>query len=165
MKQVQMYIDFSCPYCLKGYDIVKKVQSDYKDIEFQCVPCEAHPRPEEWHHHSDLLARGYYIALDLGMSASLYQDVMYKAAVTDKIDIDDLQAVKKVLADYIDVDQFEKAMNDGAYLDELNTNNQACWGTYNFFAVPSFVYQDKTLGAIPMEGVYEEGLREFLDKL
>jgi len=165
MKTIKMYIDFSCPYCLKGYEIVKKVAPDYKDISFECVPCEAHPRPEEWHHHSDLLARGFYIALDLGMDASTYQDVMYKAAVTDAIDIDDINEVCMVLESYVDISKFKEDLDKGDYLKELDKNNHACWMTYGFMAVPSFVYEDKTLGAIPLEGVSEDGLRKFIESL
>ena len=162
MPKLEMYFDYSCPYCKIGYEIVLELLSSHPELEMEWVPCEAHPRPEVWANHSDLLAAGMYIARDLGADLSKYHETIYQAAIVEKIDIEDIEILAKTVASITDATAFKKALNEGSYLDLVKVNNQKAWGELDFPAVPSFKYGEKLLPAIPGVGISREALEELI---
>ncbi|MCL2865418.1 MAG: DsbA family protein [Lachnospiraceae bacterium] len=163
MKKLQMFFDYSCPYCLKGYGILSLVLEQHPDIEVEWMPCEAHPRPEVWDRHSDLLAAGMYVARDLGADLLAYHELIYHGACVDKVDIEEIAVLKELVKDILDAESFGKALEAGAYQEQVKQNNREAWVTHGFPAVPSFRYGVKLLPAVPMVGVTKERLEEFLE--
>lgn len=163
MAKLEMFFDYSCPYCKIGYEILLSVMEKQPDIEVEWFPCEAHPRPEEWGYHSDLAAAGMYVARDLGADLAEYHRIMYKTATDKNFNIEDVEILKNAVADILDAEAFAAALNKGKYLDKVKENNQLTWGTYEFPAVPSFKRGDELLPAIPGVGVTKDSLAEFCD--
>jgi predicted DsbA family dithiol-disulfide isomerase len=98
----------------------------------------------------------------MGMDTNKYQELIYQGAIVDKIDIDDLNEVMKLLSGHIDLTEFKKRMDEGLYIKKLYDNNVEVWGKYQATAVPTFVYDEKSITAVPHIGVSEEALRNFL---
>ena len=45
-KKIKVFYDYTCPYCYKGLRELQDILPDYKNVEIDWSPCEAHPRPE-----------------------------------------------------------------------------------------------------------------------
>jgi len=164
MPKLEMFFDYSCPYCLEGYEILQEVLAEHPNIEMQWLPCEAHPRPEVWDRHSDLCAMGFYIAKDFGADMPEFQKQMYKAAVTDKekIDIEDADQLAEAIGEVVEPKAFADALRKGSYSKQVAENNRVCWGECGFEAVPSFRMGDATLSAVWHKGITKEGLAGFI---
>ena len=163
MKKLEVFFDYACPYCLRGHEFLLEILPKFPKIEVEWYPCEAHPRPEDHPPHSDLLARGMYIADDMGVDLAEYHLKMYKAALKDHENIEEIGTVARLVEGLTtDSDKFRKTLLDGAYLGKLNENNQLAWEKYDFPAVPSFRMGEKLLKSVPGVGVTREMLEELL---
>ena len=162
MPKLEMYYDYACPYCKKGYEILLTVLKNHPEVVVDWLPCEAHPRPEKWHIYSDLPAAGFYIARDLNADIHEYHKRMFQAACVDKVDIEDIAVLEKVVSGLLDEKAFSDALKSGSYLDQVKENNRLAWEVYSFPAVPSFKYGEKLLPAQYLVGVTSMGLEELL---
>ncbi|MDR0469157.1 MAG: DsbA family protein [Peptococcaceae bacterium] len=163
MSKLEVFYDYSCPFCLRGHDYLLELLPQHPEVEVEWRPCEAHPRPEEHGRHSDLCARGMYIAGKLGADLMEYHQRMYKAGVTDRsADIEDGGVLAGYLDDMLDKSAFQAELAGSSYQDILDENNSLVWDVYDCPAVPSFRLDGKLLKSIPGVGVTKEGLAAFL---
>lgn len=160
--ELEMFFDYACPFCLRGYDILMDLLPEFPDIHVVWHPCEAHPRPETHGLHSDLCARGMYIADAQNADLHGYHTCMYRAALKEKINIEDPHALGKQAADLLDAEAFVQALSGSAFTDRLLENNTLAWDTYHFPAVPSFRMNGKSLKSLPGIGVTKGMLKRFL---
>ena len=78
-KKIKVFYDYTCPYCYKGLRELQDILPDYKNVEIDWSPCEAHPRPEPAGVHSDLAAQvGFYIA-ENGFDIKKYNNLVFEA--------------------------------------------------------------------------------------
>lgn len=47
MKKIEVFFDYTCPFCYIGLTRFQKVLKDYPEVELIYRACEAHPYPEE----------------------------------------------------------------------------------------------------------------------
>lgn len=161
-KKLEVFFDYACPYCLRGHEYLMELLLRYPQVKVEWRPCEAHPRPDRYGPHSDLLARGIYFAQERGVNLLDYHRVMYRAALIDRANIEDLHTVSGLMGDTLDSDAFYKALTGGAYKNKLAENNRLAWSEHRFFAVPSYRAGDRLLKSIEDIGVTKERLAEFL---
>ena len=164
MPKLEVFFDYACPYCLRGHEYLIELLPEYQNIEVEWCPCEAHPRPESYGPHSDLLARGMYVALDHGADIMEYHKRMYHAALTDRMDIEDLDIVTGLTHGLLNSEAFRKELSSGAYLDRLQENNRLAWERYRFSAVPSYRMGELLLKCTENIGVNKKQLEEFLNQ-
>jgi len=162
MSKLEVFFDYACPYCLRGHEYLMELLPRYPLVEVEWRPCEAHPRPDRYGLHSDLLARGMYFAKEYGANLPDYHRRMYRAALTDRANIEDLRIVSGLMDDTLDSDTFYRALTEGAYKDKLAENNRLAWSDYRFPAVPSYRMGDNLLISVEDIGVTRERLAEFL---
>ena len=162
MSKLEVFFDYACPYCLRGHEYLMELLPQYPQVEVEWFPCEAHPRPDHYGPHSDLLARGMYFAQEYGANLMDYHRRMYRAALTDRVNIEDLRIVSGLMDGMLDSGAFYKALLEGAYKDKLAENNRLAWGEHRFPAVPSYRMGDKLLKSIEDIGVTREQLAKFL---
>jgi len=163
--KLEVFFDYACPYCYKGYQTLMKLQAenpDIKAIEFGWQPCEAHPRPETHGLHSDLCARGMYLAAAQGVDLLKYHEIMYHACIIDHVNIEDPDIIADLIGDLADRAVFYRGLLDGNYQDKLDENNYKAWNQEGFPAVPSLKLADRTLPAVPGVGLKEEDVKRFL---
>lgn len=163
MSKLEVFFDYACPYCLRGHEYLNELLPQYPHIEVDWIPCEAHPRPDRYGLHSDLLARGMYVAQEHDVDIIDYHHKMYEAALTDRADIEDLRVVSDVMDSLLDSETFFKTLSGGAYGDRLAENNRLAWSEYRFAAVPSYRMNGKLLKSVENIGVTKEMLAEFLN--
>ena len=142
-KKIKVFYDYTCPFCYKGIGELQDILPDYKSVEVEWSPCEAHPRPEPARVHSDLAAQvGFYIA-ENGFNMKKYNNLVFEAHFEKQQKIDD----KELLADL--AEQAGAKREDVLELLAANKNakkvedsNIEVWDTLGIPAVPSYVYGD-----------------------
>lgn len=162
MLTLEVFFDYSCPFCLRGHEILLELMSQDPKLKVEWHPCEAHPRPESYSRHSDLCARGMFFVQEQGGDLMEYHRRMYKAAVADRVDIENPTVLAQLVEGLVDSKQFNEVLSGDLYLNELLNNNQLAWDSYRFPAVPSYRMDGKLLKAIGNVGTTKERLEEFL---
>ncbi|MDR2940924.1 MAG: thioredoxin domain-containing protein [Clostridiales bacterium] len=162
MNKLEAFFDYACPYCLRGHNYLLAVMPKFKNIEVVWRPCEAHPRPEKYGLHSDLCAMGMYYILENNADIMAYHEIMYDAAITKKLDIENLGLISDLVSGLVDKKEFYNAIKSGKYSGLLKVNNETAWGMHNFSAVPSFVLNGRVLVSAEGIGVTEGMLEGFL---
>lgn len=162
MTTLEVYFDYTCPFCLRGHDMLLDLIPQFPMVTIEWHPCEAHPRPEQYGLHSDLCARGFYYAQEHGSDIMEYHHKIYCAAHTDHVDIEELSVVAKLTDGLADSKLFYETLTGDAYVDKLLENNRLAWETYEFPAVPSYHMNGKLLKSVPNVGVSIQRLSEFL---
>lgn len=161
---LEVFFDYSCPYCLQGHVYLLEVLKSHPDIEVVWKPCEAHPRPEVYGSHSDLCARGMYIANEKGADLMKYHEIMYAAALTEKCDIESIDVLSQRVKDILDPAEFSVALSGSSYKDQLDENNRLAWGEYDFSAVPSMRRNGELLISLGGIGLTKQMIEDFLSK-
>ena len=93
MHELEVFFDYTCPYCLKAHGFLRELLPQFPEISIVWRPCEAHPRPERYGLHSDLCIQGLFCAMEQGADLWEYHDRMYRAALVDRVNIEDSDVV------------------------------------------------------------------------
>lgn len=159
-RKIDVYYDFTCPYCYQGLQEFDEILADYPDVEPVWHPCEAHPRPEFAEVHSDLAAQVLIYLQEHALDTKTFNDLVYKAHFEDKLRIDDTDLLADLASkagavreDVIDL--LKENRNAKKVLD----NNQKVWQDLAFDAVPSFVLEGKTAASKYLNLVSPEAIR------
>lgn len=162
MKQLQMFFDYTCPFCYRGYGYLKELMGEFPQLQVDWRPCEAHPRPETYGTHSDLCVRGMFFAGDHGVDMWAYNNLMYLVALEETINIENLDELSEAVSGLVDAEAFHDILKSGNYESDLTAANMHAWEELQFDAVPSFIMNGHRLDAIPGIGVTKEQLRDFI---
>lgn len=165
MPKVHWFFDYHCPFCLRGHEMLLEQLPSYPQIEIVWRPCEAHPRPDSYGLHSDLCARAMLFAQDAGVDILEFHRVMYHAAQVERVNIEDVNVVAKSIGSLVDASAYLKAMQSGAYEEELRENNRLAWEVHGFAAVPSMCADKKKLGSVENIGLSTAGIKAYFDTL
>lgn len=160
--KLEVFFDYSCPFCLRGHGYLTELLPDYPDLEVIWRPCEAHPRPDRYGPHSDWCAKGMFYAKDCGTDLAPYHQQLYQAAVTERLNIENLSVVSNVVTNLLDEHAFQQALSEGAYSEELAESNRLAWEVYQFSAVPSLRMNGRELRAVEGLGLTREMISDFL---
>ncbi len=121
MKQeLHVFFDYICPYCLKAHKHLKELIPGYTDITIVWHPYESHPRPDRYAPHSDLCIQGYFYADDYGGDILEYGGRMYQAALKERINIENIDALTEYISDLVDADDFRLSLELGTYRGKLD---------------------------------------------
>jgi predicted DsbA family dithiol-disulfide isomerase len=164
MSKLEVFFDYGCPHCLRGHEYLTELLPRFPDLEIEWRPCEAHPRPEQHGRHSDLCARGMYIARELGSDLMEYHQRMYHAALTNQADIEDIRVIAEVTDGLLDGDKLRAALSGGKYERELLENNRLVWDEYECPAVPSYRMEGNLLKSQLGVGVSKGQLEDFIER-
>jgi len=162
MRKLEVFFDYTCPFCFKGHGYLMELLQKYPGLEIEWRPCEAHPRPETYGRHSDLCARAMYFALAHGTDPAEYHREMFHAALTDRADIEDINTIVKITEGLLDGDELRNALAGNQFEDSLLENNRLAWDVYRFPAVPSYRLNEKLLESKEGIGVSKTQLDGFL---
>lgn len=152
MRELEVFFDFTCPYCYRGLQNLPQVLEDFPDVIVRWTPCEAHPRPEKVRVHSDVALRSRYIVEQLlgekadvssekEISRKLYDFIMlvYDAHFEKKELIDDILLLSDLSKNVgVESARVAQLLREGAYADRPEQNNAFAWGEMAFDAVPSY---------------------------
>ncbi|MDR3337660.1 MAG: DsbA family protein [Treponema sp.] len=162
MAKLQIFYDYECPYCKKGYEYFIELIKDHPDIEIEWRPVESHPRPENHPPHTDLSCQSYYIAGELGADMTAYHAAMFQAVAIERQNVEKPEVLAKILKGIVDSDKFLAILNSGKYAKQVDENNDLAYEKNGVWFVPAFRMDGKKLDAQGGMGVNREELRAFL---
>ncbi len=161
MKKLEIFYDYACPYCLRAHDYLLELMP-LKDIEIAWVPCEAHPRPEQWKRYSDLCVQSMYYAVEKGVDLWKFHEKMYNIALKQNVNIENVEELANAFRGFFDAEDYIKSMKSGKYKDAPTTNNDYAYEECNVWALPSYVMGDKRLDSAEGVGVTKEQLASLI---
>ncbi len=161
--KMEIFFDYTCPFCLKGHEYLLDLIGDYKDIEIIWKPTEAHPRPEVYGKHSDLCHQALLFALEKGVDVWLFHENMYDACLKKRIEIESVDALCVYCADFLDAESLRAALEDKRYEKEQSAINDYAYDMSGVWALPSYRMEGKKLDSILGVGITKGKLKKFLD--
>lgn len=162
MNQLEVFFDYACPYCWRAHQYLEELAPLYPTIEIVWRPCEAHPRPDRYGPHSDLLIQGMFFAQEKGISLWDYHKAAYEAVFIDRKNVEELCVMAGIFASILDRAQLEAAIKRGTYLQTLHFANQYAYEECGVYAVPSYRFKGNKLDSIEDVGVGKSQLNTFL---
>jgi len=161
-RELHVFFDYICPYCLKAHKYLKELIRDYPDVTVVWHPCESHPRPDRYGPHSDLCIQGYFYAVDHGVDISEYHERMYQAALKEHIDIERIDVITEYVSDLVDADDFWLSLQRETYRSKLDEANKLAFEKSGAWAVPAYRMGALKLDAVENVGVSKEQIRYLL---
>ncbi|MCL2126972.1 MAG: DsbA family protein [Treponema sp.] len=161
-KTMQIFYDYECPYCRKGYGYLAEQIKGHPEIEIEWRPIESHPLPENHPPHTYLACQAYYIAVELGADMPAFHAAMFQAAAIERQNVDDPKVICKILEGIVDTEKFLKILDSGKYAKQVDENNDLAYEKSGVWFVPAFRMDGKKLDAKGGAGISPGELTEFL---
>ncbi len=163
MRELEVFFDYACPYCLLGHEFLVELIAARPDIEVIWRPCEAHPRPESYGPHSDLCIQAMLFAKACGVSLWEFHYRMYRAVHEERVDIENIEALANCFAHLDDPEAFRQSLEAGEFAEQVREGNDYAYERSGVWAVPSYRMNGKKLDSIEGIGVSKRQLEAFLD--
>jgi len=160
--KLEVFFDYACPYCLKGHGNLLELLPQFSQIEAVWRPCEAHPRPERYGQHSDLLIQGMFFAAETAADLFAYHERAYDAIHRRRVDVESVDAVAKFFADILNAPELRAALQSERFQQKLQTANGYAYKRSGVWAVPAYRLNSRRLDSVEDVGVSKEQLRQFL---
>jgi predicted DsbA family dithiol-disulfide isomerase len=160
MSIMQVFFDYECPYCKKGYECL--MQQNRQDIEIEWLPIESHPLPEDHPPHTYLAGQCYYIAKELGADIPDFHAAMYQAIATERQNVENIDVLCNILNGIVDSGKLRSMLESGKYAKQIDENNDLAYEKSGVWYVPAFRMDGKKLDAKGGIGVTPDELRQFL---
>jgi predicted DsbA family dithiol-disulfide isomerase len=166
---MQIFYDYECPYCKRGYEYLCEFIGNHPEIEIEWRPVEAHPRPENHHPHTDLSCQSYYIARELGADMPKFHAAMFRAVAGERRNVEKVDVLVDIVKDLMEGGKFRSILESKKYADQIEENNDLAYEQSGVWAVPAFRLVNgsgevKKLDAREGLGVTREQVRDFLNQ-
>jgi predicted DsbA family dithiol-disulfide isomerase len=166
---VQVFFDYECPYCDKGYDLLMDLLPAYPSLKIEWIPIESHPRPETQRPHTDLCIQAFYIAEELGADVTAFHRAMYRSVAVERRDVENAEVIAEVLKGIVDIEKLLEILKSGKYASRVAENNDLAYEKNDVWFVPAFRVPGNDrksplrLDAKGGLGVSRKELKRFLD--
>ena len=162
MAVMQIFYDYECPYCKKGYEYLLERIGDHPEIEIEWRPIESHPLPEDHPPHTHLACQSYYIARELGADMGAFHAAMFQAIAIERRNVEKPEVLCGILGGIVDTEQFRAVLESGKYAKQVDENNDLAYEKSGVWFVPAFRMNGKKLDAKGGIGINPAELGEFL---
>jgi predicted DsbA family dithiol-disulfide isomerase len=163
MAKMQIFYDYECPYCKKGYGYLLEQIGSHPEIEIEWRPVESHPLPENHPPHTYLACQAYYIAKELGADMPAFHAAMYQAVATERQNVEQADVLCAILEGIVDTAAFRAILDSGKYAKQVDENNALADDSSVWF-LPAFRMNGKKLDARGGIGISPQELRAFLEQ-
>jgi len=164
MKRLQVFYDYECPFCKKGYEYLMEEIKSRPEIDIEWRPIESHPLPEDHPPHTYLAGRCYYIAKEFGADMPSFHAAMYQAVAIERRDVEKPEVLCDILKGILDADKLRAALVSGKYAEQIDENNDLAYEKSGVWFVPAFRMNGDKLDAKGGVGITPAELREFLNR-
>ena len=165
MRQLEIFFDYACPYCLRGHENLLTLLPAFPDIEVLWRPCEAHPRPERYGPHSDLCIQGMFFATGHGADLRVYHMRMYDLCLRRRVNVEDADALAAHVDDLLDAEAFSGALRSGRYREIQRQANTYAYEKSGVWAVPAYRMDGRRLDSVEDIGVTKAQQKIFLEAI
>jgi predicted DsbA family dithiol-disulfide isomerase len=164
MAKMQVFFDYECPYCKRGYEYLQEYIGGYPEIEVEWRPVEAHPRPENHPPHTDLSCQSYYIAEELKADMPKFFAALFQAVSIERRNVEKPDVLVDIVKDIVDGAKFKAILESGKYAKQVDENNDLAYEKSGVWFVPAFRINGKKLDAQGGVGVTREQVKAFLEQ-
>ena len=165
MAKFQIFYDYECPFCKKGYEELMDLLPAYPGIEVEWRPIEAHPRPENVWPHSNLCIEAYYTAVELETDMDAFNRTMFRAVAMENRDVEKGEVLADLFKGILDSSKFLEILKSGKYTLRVKENNALAYDKNDVWYVPAFRANSLRLDARGGIGVNRKEIVNFLNKL
>ena len=162
MAIMQVFYDYECPFCKRGYEYLMEQIVQFQDIEIEWRPIESHPLPEDHPPHTYLACQSYYIAREMGADMSAFHAAMFQAIAVERKNVEKGEVLCEILKGIVDTDTFRAVLESGKYAKQVDENNDLAYEKSGVWFVPAFRMNGKNLDAQGGVGISKEELSQFL---
>lgn len=163
MPTLEIFYDYACPFCLRAHEKLPDLLRKRPELTLRWLPVEAHPRPETYGRHSDLLCQAFFFARDHGAELWPLHEALYRAALVDAVDIEQIDAVCAAMQGLLDTEALRASLAAGEYARENADTNDYAYQRSGVWAVPSFRLDGRKLDAVENVGVTREQIALLLE--
>jgi predicted DsbA family dithiol-disulfide isomerase len=164
MATMQIFFDYECPYCKKGYEYLQEYIGAHPDIEIEWRPVEAHPRPEDHPPHTDLSCQSYYVARELNADMPKFFAALFQAVAIERRNVEKVDVLVDIVKGIVDGAKFKAILESGKYARQVDENNDLAYEKSGVWFVPAFRLNGKKLDAQSGVGVSKEQVKAFLEQ-
>ena len=165
MQKLEVFMDITCPYCLRGYNDLMKTLPKHSNAQLDWRIVEAHPKNEEPEHrpYVDIAVQSALMVKELGLDECRYVGLLFNAVFEERANIEDINVLisnaEKIGADST---AMRAALAERRYADAGLAANDYAFEQKGVWAVPTFVCGDKRLDAAEGIGVTEVQIDKLL---
>ena len=164
MKKVEMFFDYSCPFCFRGFRFLTELLPDYPHVEMVWRPLEIHPRPDDdFGKHSDLCLRTLFFAVEKDVDLMAFHKKMFSLYHYEKINVEDIDTLAEALTEFLDADELRRILKSGKYEQELKDACEYAFKKTGIWIIPAFRMESHKLDAPNDTDLTIEHVRDFLD--
>lgn len=164
MSKLEFFYDYTCPFCMRGYNALVENLKDHRDIEVIWRPCDVNPLPETNPYSYNLGIQGFYFAEEKGIDLFAYNARVFQGANVDRLDRYDHAAFAEYVKDLLDPAELEKALRSGEYKQKQFQGNDYAYEQNDVWFIPALRMNGKKLDATGGLGINENELVKFLKK-
>ncbi|MDR0474437.1 MAG: DsbA family protein [Treponema sp.] len=162
MMTMQVFFDYECPYCKKGYEYLMEQSGKFPEIEIELRPIESHPLPEDHPPHTHLACQSFYIAKELEADMLKFHAAMFKAVAIERQNVEKPEVLCNILKGIVDTEKFRTILESRKYAAQVDENNDLAYEKNGVWFVPAFRMNGKKLDARGGIGITQEELGNFL---
>jgi len=162
MPPLEIFFDYICPFCRRAHGYLLDLAKKQPLPEIVWRPCEAHPRPEPAHRHSDLAIRGFFYAQSVNADLWKYHELMYAAVHERNDDIEDIAVLSGIVDGLLDPEKFAAALNAGRFKKELAAANDYAYEKSGVWFLPAYRTGGRRLSSAAGLGVTPQQIENFI---
>ena len=163
MKKVEVYFDYTCPYCNQGIQEFFEILEKYPEVEVDWTPAEVSPYPEEVPVHTDKAIQVMYSVKEQGGDVDLFQKRMFEDCFEKEQKVDDLDVLTEAAVQCgADKEQVLKDLEEERYVKQVCDNGIKAWEELELEAVPSYRIGEEILGSAGGVLVDKDELETFI---
>lgn len=163
MPKLQIFYDYECPFCKRGYEDLMSLIGNYPEIELEWRPIESHPRPEDHPPHTDLCIQAFYAALELNANLSDFHAAMFHATAKERRNVEQVDVLADIVKGLLDPAKFRAIIKSGKYAAKVSENDDLAYEREGVWFVPAFRMNGRKLDARGGVGVARQELADFLE--
>lgn len=164
MSQLEFFYDYTCPFCMRGYEALLKQLDQHPDIEVLWRPCDVNPVPVSNPYFSNLGIQGFFFAQDEGCDLIEYNTRVFRAANVDRVGRHDRAAFAEYVKDLLDPQASIEVLENEKYKDKQIEGNDYAYEQNGVWYIPALRMNGKKLDASGGLGLSEKQIEKFLKK-
>jgi len=136
MKKIEVFFDYNCPSCLKGYEQLIEFMRGKPHLEILWHPCEIRVFKNE-PGQTDIGLQGVYFAADNNIDLWRYHERIFKM-VRDELYNNDINNFINAFDGFLNTRAFRHAITTGKYIARLKKSNHYAFKKTGVHVVPTY---------------------------